>query len=324
MKKRLILGGIVACFAGLFYIGYDAIYAPQSFDNSRRILIEKGDGAERIGRLLFENDLTLHPLFFYIASVLEGKTQMLKPGEYEIPPYASVVQIIELIASGKSIIHKITIPEGATVHDIITQINTHPTLSGPVVPLVKEGSLLPETYLFTYGKTRVELVSDMSQAMTKTVEKIWNTRSEACALNNPEDLVILASIVEKETGVASERARIARVFFNRLRLKMRLQSDPTTIYGLTKGQGKLERPLTRADLDTHTPFNTYTIEALPPTPIACPGKAALEATAHPTDGDDLYFVADGKGGHAFAASLTEHNTNVAAWRHFKKTSAKNK
>jgi len=221
---------------------------------------------------------------------------------------------MQILIEGKSIEHKVTIAEGLTVAEIYKVLEETPLLEGDLPPPPSEGSLLPETYSYLRGENRATLVERMQKDMDSTLTELWENRAPNIAIDTKEEALILASIVEKETGVASERSHVAAVFHNRLRKGMKLQSDPTVIYAITLGKEKLDRPLSKSDLGTDSPYNTYQVTGLPPGPIANPGRAALEATLKPDDSDDLYFVANGSGGHAFAKTLEEHNKNVAEWR----------
>jgi UPF0755 protein len=223
-------------------------------------------------------------------------------------------EVLDVITSGRSIQHAITIPEGLTSEQIIERLKENELLVGEVITVPVEGSLLPDTYRINRGTSREALLARMAAEQRRVLNEIWNRRAKDLPLRNPRELVTLASIVEKETGRADERPRVASVFYNRLEKRMRLQSDPTIIYGVVGGKGTLGRPITRADIDRPTAYNTYTIPALPPGPIANPGRAAMEATANPSRTRDIYFVADGTGGHAFAETLEQHNRNVARWR----------
>jgi UPF0755 protein len=223
-------------------------------------------------------------------------------------------QVLDTVVEGKSIEHKVTLAEGLTSYQIVQKLLAHPELKGEITTIPPEGSLLPDTYRFGRNDTRQDIIERMQAAQAKFLAKVWATRDEDIFVTTPEEAMILASIVEKETGRADERPLIASVFENRLKKNMRLQSDPTIIYGLVGGKGALDGPIMQQDLDRQTPYNTYQINGLPPTPIANPGRAAIEAVLRPAKTKDLYFVADGTGGHVFAASLDEHNRNVAKWR----------
>ncbi|MBP7252634.1 MAG: endolytic transglycosylase MltG [Alphaproteobacteria bacterium] len=274
-------------------------------------------GLRGIGAALMEQGLVYHPLQFTLpAKLLEADN--LKPGEYEFRPQMSVLDIIAQLRAGKTIVHKITIPEGLTNGDIARLLEAEPLLTEPVGTLPPEGALYPATYNFSYGDRRPQFIAQMSKLAQSTLQELWGKRAADLPLQTPQQAAVLASIVEKETGVADERARVAGVFYNRLRLGMRLQSDPTVIYALTLGKTPFKRSLTSADLAFPSPYNTYAVTGLPPAPIANPGRAALQAVLQPEKHDFLYFVADGSGGHAFAKTLEEHNRYVAQWRKLKR------
>jgi UPF0755 protein len=253
-----------------------------------------------------------------LGIVLEGKLGKLKPGEYGFKKNISLRDVINQIASGRQIMHSVTIPEGLTSEQIVQKLKEAELLAGDVADLPKEGALLPETYKFPRGYPRARLLAKMQEDQRKTLDAIWAKRSPDLPLRTPYELVTLASIVEKETGKDEERPHVAAVFVNRLRKGMRLQSDPTIIYGLVGGKATLGRPIMRAEIEKWTPYNTYAIDGLPPGPIANPGRAALEAAAHPAPTRDLYFVADGTGGHVFSESLDQHSRNVQNWRRLEK------
>ena len=222
---------------------------------------------------------------------------------------------MDRLVEGRSIQHSITIPEGLTSAQIVARINEHPILVGDIDYIPAEGSLLPETYKFTRGASRQEVLERMQRAHQKVVDEAWEHRIEDLPIQTKEDLITLASIVEKETGRADERNRVAAVFLNRLKRGMKLQSDPTILYGLYGGEAwEKSRTIYRSDMQRPNAYNTYQIEGLPPGPIANPGRASIEAVANPSRTDDLYFVADGSGGHAFSETLAEHNRNVEKWR----------
>jgi len=238
----------------------------------------------------------------------------LKAGEYEVKAHMSDAAIIALLQSGKVYQHQLTIPEGLTSFEIISIINNAPSMNGGIETIPAEGTLLPETYNYTYGDSRAKLVDRMAKNMQTELASLWKTHASGILLKSPQEAVTLASVVEKETALAAERPRIAGVFMNRLRTGMPLQSDPTVIYAVTMGKMKMDRPLTRNDLELSSPYNTYQVPGLPPGPIANPGKASLDAVMHPEANDYLFFVADGSGGHAFAKTNDEHVANVAKWR----------
>ena len=238
----------------------------------------------------------------------------LKPGEYEFQPGMSMAGVLNTIAAGRVVTYKLTIPEGWTAQMALERLNANEVLTGDPVTGVTEGSIIADTQVFRRGMTRAKLLQDMQSAQAKLVDEIWAKHKPDSVLKTKEEMVTLASIVEKETGKPEERPRVAAVFLNRLKKGMRLQSDPTIIYGIVGGAGKLERPITRADIEAQTLYNTYQIDGLPPGPIAVPGSASMEAVIAPAVSQDLFFVADGTGGHAFAATLEEHNDNVKRWR----------
>ncbi|MGH6864241.1 MAG: endolytic transglycosylase MltG, partial [Methylocella sp.] len=294
------------------------MHEPGPLAASKVLYIAPGtEGPEIIAQLGREGVID-SPLLFNVELLLEGSRSKLKPGEYLFKQNASLRDVIDTLVSGKQVLHAITIPEGLTSEQIVERLRGSDILVGDITDVPKEGSLLPETYKVERGAVRAAIVKKMQDAQKRAVDQIWSRRARGLPLRSPYELVTLASIVEKETGKADERQRIASVFVNRLRNKMRLQSDPTIVYGLAGGKGSLGRGITRADLDKPTPYNTYLIDGLPPGPIANPGRAALEAVANPSRTQDLYFVADGTGGHVFAETLDQHSRNVQRWRQIEK------
>jgi UPF0755 protein len=249
------------------------------------------------------------------------QSRRLKAGEYAFAPGMSMREVMDLLVSGKAIMHTITLPEGLTSKQIVDRLRADEMLTGDIEAIPPEGSLLPETYAFTRGASRQQILDQMAAAHKRALDEVWANRRSGLPIDTPEELVTLASIVEKETGKADERPRVAAVFVNRLEAGMRLQSDPTVIYGIAAGEGTLGRAIRRSDLDAENPYNTYRIDGLPPGPIANPGRAALEAVATPSSTEELYFVADGTGGHVFARTLDEHNRNVARWRQIERQRA---
>jgi UPF0755 protein len=307
------LFGAVLVLAAGFY-AHSEFTAPGPLTEDKVAVIEQGQSAAAIGAALERDGIISNGRIFAAMAQLTGQRTRLKAGEYAFPRAASMQQVMALIASGKSIAYKITIPEGFTSEMAVARVNASDMLTGPPAVLPPEGSILPDTYVFRRGMTRQKLVEDMQAAQAKLLDELWASRTPNPAIATKEQAVTLASIVEKETAVAEERPVIASVFINRLNKGMRLQSDPTIIYGIMGGKGRLDRPLTRTDIETPTAYNTYRINGLPPGPIANPGRAALEAVLNPTPTDHLFFVADGTGGHAFAVTLEEHNRNVRRWR----------
>lgn len=321
-------GGAVKSFlsfiAGLFllaiaaagaagYFGWREATRPGPLAEDAVILFEPGTSVSRIAGKLQEAGAVRRADLFKAAVKLRGDSGALKAGEYAIPKGASVVEIIDLLVEGKSILHYLTAPEGRTTAQILRLVAADDALAGEITLAPVEGELLPETYAFTRGRTRDQIIGDMLAAQDAVMAALWDGRALELPFSTQEEAIILASIVEKETAVASERPLIAAVFVNRMKKRMRLQSDPTIIYGLTQGE-PLGRGLRASEIDKATPYNTYVIDGLPPTPIANPGRAAIEAVLHPAESDALYFVADGAGGHVFSDTLDEHNRNVAQWR----------
>jgi UPF0755 protein len=255
----------------------------------------------------------------FIGSVFALKARSeLKPGEYSFQKNASLRDVIGTIVEGKVVQHSVTIPEGLTSEQIVTRLSENDIFAGAVREMPREGTLLPETYKFPRGTTRDQVIQRMQQTQKRVLAEIWERRNSDIPVKTPEQLVTLASIVEKETGKADERSRVAAVFVNRLRQKMKLQSDPTIIYGLVGGRGTLGRPIKRSEIQQPSPYNTYVVEGLPPGPIANPGRASLEAAANPARTRDLFFVADGTGGHAFTETYDQHQKNVAKLRTMEK------
>lgn len=310
----LVLALASLCAAGGAWLWLqDRIHAEGPLAQERILVIESGSGLNRIATRLADAGVIRSDLLFRIHARLSGVSSQLKAGEYAFAGGISTADALAKIVAHDVVTRFLTIPEGLTTYQIVGLINEAEGLGGETPTAFENGTLLPETYAFSLGDTRADLVRRMSQAMDTTLEDLWDLRAPSLPLDTPEEAVILASIVEKETAVAAERTRVAAVFINRLRRDMRLQSDPTVAFGVDP-RGPLGRPLRRSDLDTPTPFNTYVIRGLPPAPICHPGRAALEAVLNPIESDELYFVADGTGGHAFARTLAEHNRNVARWR----------
>ena len=251
----------------------------------------------------------------FIGGVIALKARSdLKFGEYLFPKHASLHDVLETMVEGKVVQHSVTVAEGLTSEQIVQLLQENNFLTGAVNTVPREGSLLPGTYNESRGNTREGLLQRMQAAQQRALKEIWDHRSPDLPLKTPEQLVILASIVEKETGRPEERTRVAAVFVNRLKQKMKLQSDPTIIYGLVFGKGKLDHPITKSEKEQPTPYNTYIIDGLPPGPITNPGKASLEAVANPARTKEFYFVADGTGGHVFSESYDQHQKNVAKLR----------
>ena len=276
------------------------------------VIIPQGTGLKAIAHQLAAAGVVREAWMVELEARRSEQARALKPGEYRFDPGISIQSALGKIVGRDVVAHFLTIPEGLVTSEILKLIAAADVLQGDVSASVKDGDLLPETYRYEYGDTRSAVVGRMKQARDAALAELWAGRAQGLPIATPEEAVVLASIVEKETGLAAERPKVAAVFVNRLRRSMRLQSDPTVSYGIAPDG--LGRTLTRADLEHPTPFNTYTIDRLPPAPICHPGRASLNAVLHPAESNDLYFVADGSGGHAFAATLDEHNRNVARWR----------
>jgi len=307
----------VCLFVGVFYWAKVQFDQPGPLATSTVVVIPRGEGVGAIAERL-ERDGVIADRRVFMTSILyfmylKGQGS-LKAGEYEFRKYATMRQVLDTLVEGKSIEHKVTLAEGLTSFQIVAKLMAHPELHGEITEIPPEGSLLPDTYRFGRNDTRQDIIERMQAAQAKFVAKVWATRDEGIVVTTPEEALILASIVEKETGRADERPLIASVFQNRLRKNIRLQSDPTIIYGLVGGKAVLDHPIQQDEVDRETAYNTYKINGLPPTPIANPGRAAIEAVLRPAKTKDLYFVADGTGGHVFAATLDEHNKNVFRWR----------
>jgi UPF0755 protein len=310
----------LAAFFILVVLAGGAVWAIAQLDRDgpaaaeQTVILDRGAGLKQIAETLAAAGVINRPWLMTAWVLLMGDADKLKAGEYKFEARASLKAVIDAIVAGRIHYRRLTIAEGATVADVLAQIAATEGLRGDLPPSPAEGSLLPETYLYAYGETREDVVERMHNAMERTKTELWPGRKPDLPYRSLEEAVTLASLIEKETAIPAERALIAGVFVNRLRLGMRLQSDPTVIYGLSQGHGRIDRPLRLADLDHDSPWNTYRIAGLPPTPIANPGRASLKAALNPETTDYLYFVADGSGGHVFSAKLREHRRNVAKWR----------
>src|SRR5450631_1261131 len=302
-----------------YYYGKQILEAPGPLLEDKVVNIPQRAGKRDIADVLTREGVIDVNSWVFIAGVfaLKASTE-LKPGEYSFQKNASLRDVIATIVEGKVVQHAVTIPEGLTSEQIVARLSENEIFSGSVREMPREGTLLPETYKFPRGTTREQVITRMQQAQKRALAEIWERRSPDIPIKTPEQLVTLASIVEKETGKADERSRVAAVFVNRLRQKIKLQSDPTIIYGLVGGRGTLGRPIKRSEIQQPSPYNTYMVEGLPPGPIANPGRASLEAAANPARTRDLFFVADGSGGHAFTETYDQHQKNVAKLRAIEK------
>jgi len=282
------------------------------------IIVRPGLGLYAIAQELAANGIITEVFIFCLGVKFFSNPHLIKAGEYLFPSKISGRDIVKLLQAGKTVVHRITLTEGLTSSEITALLTQNKSLAGEITVQVAEGTLLPETYYFSKNDQRVNLIKRMETGLSGVMNELWQNRDANLPFKSQHEALTLASIVEKETGIPSERAHVAGVFINRLRKRMRLQSDPTVIYGITNGEWLLNRPLTRSELRKQNAFNTYTNFGLPPTPIANAGRKSIEAVLHPLKTDDLYFVADGSGGHVFARTLRQHNQNVTKWRNLRK------
>lgn len=308
-----LLGAAILAL-GLAYRAHLDFVRPGPLTTDTTVVVHRGSGVEAIASTLFSEGVIGDRFLFQAGARLTGRGKAMRAGEYRFRSGISMDGTIALLVSGETVKRRITIAEGLTTSEVLGLIGADEGLAGDLPAGVGEGSLLPETYYFSLGDTRSSLVRRMRESMESALASLWEKRASDLAVETPEQALVLASIIERETGVAAERARVSAVFHNRLRRGMRLQSDPTVAYALTLGGAPLDRPLVKSDLRVESPYNTYLVNGLPPAPIANPGRASIEAALHPAPTHELYFVADGTGGHAFARTFPEHLRNVARWR----------
>lgn len=305
-----------ACLLGVVVAGSYAgfrtlIVRPGPLDQARDVVVPKG-GAAEVGEALLRAGVIDRIPTFQLAAWLSAKEGPLHAAELEFPAHASLRSVLTVLRTGRPVQHLITIPEGLTSGQIVAVLNRGDALAGRIAP-PPEGTVLPQTYAYEYGTSRATILARAEAAMAHEVASAWANRAPGLPINSPAEAIVLASIVEKETAKPEERAHVAAVYLNRLQIGMRLQADPTVAYAVAGG-GALDRKLTRADLDFPSPYNTYRVTGLPPGPICAPGLASIQAVLHPAASDDLFFVADGTGGHAFSRTGEAHSRNVAAWR----------
>lgn len=311
---------LVLVMLAAFAAGGLAVYVKDKFEaegplqEDKPFTVARGMSVSDVAFELSERGMLRDGWVFTIAAWATGDYRRIRAGEYLAPKGASMATLLDIIVEGREYLRRVTIPEGWTSEMAVARLLESADLAGEVAEIPAEGSLLPDTYAFRKGEERIRVIKEMQLAQQKLLDELWPGRAADLPFTTREEAITLASIVEKETSVAAERPRVAAVFINRLRKGMRLQSDPTVIYGLVGGKGRLERDLTRADLRETTPYNTYRMNGLPPGPIANPGRDSIAAVLNPLVTRDLYFVADGSGGHAFAETLGDHNVNVKEWR----------
>ncbi len=323
--RSLFLMGLLALVGaiGVFVYGQTLLNARGPANTTKIVTIKRGMGTEAISQLLADQGVISNSSIFMVATLAtRSRRGSLKAGEFEIPAGATMAEVLKLLQAGKSLAYKVTIPEGWTSQNALKRIAANKVLVGKITMNPGEGSLKPDTYIFQRGTTRDALIKRMQKAQSKVLDELWPKRQKNLPIKTRMEALILASIVEKETGIKSEREHVASVFINRLNKKMRLQTDPTIIYGIVGGKGKMDRPISKADIAQKTAYNTYQIDGLPPTPISNPGAAAIAAVLNPAQTDDLFFVADGTGGHAFAKTHKGHVANVAKWRKIERERAK--
>jgi UPF0755 protein len=309
-----VLVVLALAVGGALFIGKQRFEAPGPLQDDKVVNIPRGLGIKDIADVLQREGVIDQPWVFMGGVIALKANGELKYGEYRFTKHASLSDVVDTIIDNKVVQHAITIPEGLTSEQIVARLLENTALSGQIKDIPREGTLLPETYKFTLGMSREQIIARMQAAHKRVLAEIWEHRVQDIPIKTPEQLVTMASIVEKETGRPDERSRVAAVFMNRLKNKMRLQSDPTIIYGLTGGKGALGRPILKSEIEQATPYNTYVIDGLPPGPIANPGRASLEAVANPARTKELYFVADGTGGHVFSDNYDAHQKNVARLR----------
>ncbi|GGD85616.1 4-amino-4-deoxychorismate lyase [Aureimonas endophytica] len=319
--NTLLSGALVVCLAAavLFFWGRSEFESPGPLEVEKAVVVPQKARAEAIGDILERAGVISNARVFQAGIWAEKAGAKLKAGEYGFEPGISMRGVLDKLMRGDSILHSVVIPEGWTVKQIFDRVGAEEVLTGDLPPMPAEGTLRPDTYRVQRGMARAELIRKMQEAQTDLVAEVWERRDKDLPLKDIGQFVTLASIVEKETGKADERPRVAAVFMNRLKKGMRLQSDPTIIYAVWGGAGKpSDEPIRQSHIRNESPYNTYVVKGLPPGPIACPGRAALEAVANPATTKDVYFVADGDGGHVFASTLEEHNANVRRYREIEK------
>ena len=332
IKALVALAFVVAGLAGIAVVAswfwlQNEIAEPGPLVESTVFEVRQGDSVGAVAQRLEEQGIISSATTMKLHARISDMEAGLKVGEYAIPPRASVASILERLVAGDVLTYRITVPEGLTTAQVLRLVENHEDLEGDMPDReIEEGTLLPDTYIFSAEKSRTAIIERMEKAQDDLLEELWPQRADDIPVSTPEEAIILASVVEKETGHAEERQLVAGLFTNRLRRGMRLESDPTVIYGVSRGEPlyrtlngkKVRRTLYRSELDRVTDWNTYEIDGLPKTPICNPGRASIAAVLNPPETDYIFFVADGSGGHAFAETLAEHNRNVAAYREYER------
>lgn len=311
---KLFVLAAICLTGGSVFSFYSLLYEQNDVGESAVVLVEKGDSVTKIANRLKRDGFLNSVAVFKVAARLSGRSTSLKAGEYRLPAHASAKEILDILESGQTVVRRVTVPEGKTSRQIFDILMQTAGLAGELPPPPPNGLLLPETYVFSYGSPRSVIYDRMRSGMQKTLDDLWDSRDPDLPYTTREEALVMASIVEKETAIPAERPRIAGVFVNRLRKGMRLQTDPTVIYAVTNGTMELDRRLTHKDLRTEHPFNTYMKKGLPPAPICNPGRDSISAALRPLKTDEIYFVADGTGGHVFSKTFDEHRRNIANWK----------
>ena len=310
----LILFFIVSLMGGSVLTTYTQFVAEGPLEERTEILISKGRSLRQIAKQLFREGIISSPSVFELGVRASGQADKIKAGEYSIPKHASSKMVMNILTSGNTYIRRLVVPEGLTSEQVVALMNNAKGLVGDILQVPKEGTLLPDTYHYSYGDTKESMIIRMKTAMENTLEELWDKRDLEISIKTPKEAVVMASIIEKETSRNSERAHIASVFYNRMKQGIRLQSDPTVIYAVTEGHVDQMKRVTYKDLKFQSLYNTYIIYGLPRGPISNPGRASIEAVLHPMKTKDIYFVADGTGGHVFSPTYKEHQQNVQNWR----------
>lgn len=308
---------VVSLMGGSVLSTYSQFISEGPLNEQKEILVQPGESLRKIAYNLHQKGIITSPTVFELGLRALGQGTDIKAGEYSIPRHASMKMVAHILTSGQTYIRRLVIPEGLTSGQVLTVMDTMKGLMGQVVQIPKNGTLLPDTYHYSYGDTKEGMLNRMKNAMTTTLDELWAGRDTSISLKDKKEALVMASIIEKETSIDRERAHIASVFYNRMKKGIRLQSDPTVIYAVTDGHVEQKKRVLYEDLKFKSPYNTYVIYGLPPQPIANPGRASIYAVLHPMKTNDLYFVADGKGGHVFSETYAEHQKNVKNWRQIK-------